>query len=1369
MLHRAGIVNVYQYAEETLRFGGGRLLLRGVNGSGKSTAMNMLLPFLLDANVRRIDAAGEQTGVLRSWMLSGRDEVQPTGYLWLELERAGDPEVDGGTTAPEHLVFGCGIKANRNTDSVNHWWFVTNRRPGIDLELVRPVGGNARAPLSAEQLRTEIGSECVWTKEQRAGYRTELHGRLFGGADIDQHLDLLHVVRNPRVGDRIDVDLPRHLHDALPQLSDAAIDDAATPLEKLEEHRRNVGQLTNTVRTLDAIAATYRQHARSELRGRATDGGAAAAEHRRRVQAVRIATDGLAAIDEHLAAAAAEQAAQREAIVRHRGEIENLYASTAYQSLGQLDDRRSEVARLGRAVGEAERLLDEARQLVVEHRDRVDRRRADARETLVRAERATTDLRAGADDGRVGAAAAALVAPSFVSTSREVGAPSGDGQQVEVPDGGVDTSATRAAALQIRSAGQLRAGDLAAVIEALDRADAAAEQAHLAAREATAAAERREAAADVEHRAREALRDLATAWRSDAEVWVARAADLRTRHGIDEGAPPLPDPSSVDVVAGHDTLAQAFASVVEASRRVQQVADAALVARLDREVELVAEATAVVTDLSTRELPEPPSTPWQADRRGPSFGELLDFTPSVSDADRAGLEAALEASGLLAAEVRADGLVAASGELLAVPSTVVEPSLADLLVPTVPDHIPLDPATVAGLLGSVSTDPADLDRAGGPTTVTVDGRFRSGVLTGRHRKPAAEHVGVTARRAMLDRLRAEAATALAEAEAAVERSRADRQQVAVRLAEVEDLWATVPDGRALVAAQIRVESSAADLALAVERHDAAVDAQERADRVHAELADAARRTCAELDLPHDRPALAAVGDALRSLPALADAVDRTLAELERSVSGWSEAVDDLTAAANRADAAATRAEDRGREHRTARSDLATLEDAVGADAKLVQDGIDDAKAALAAAEQGSEAAQRSITSLTGDRGKAVEAADHARDAAARAERTAVDALTGLRRVLAVPGLVDAAVEPSTVEVSAEVEPADPVVPTVEDSPAGLRALCRALLDQVPEAPPTPADSVRNALRQRRDSLGAGWDAQDHQPDPSLPLSVEVIGPLGTMPLAAAAARAADELGRATGLLTAQQDQALRNLLNGLIAEEVARKLHAAEELVTGMNARLGQVRTTHGIGVSLRWKRRDDLDDDLREMVKLLARRPDLRSGEQDGRLVEALSRRIEEARAADPEASYASLVGRVFDYRDWHRMQVLVHRTGDEPVVLGRRTGLSEGEKKLVSYQPLFAAVAASCDALAERAPDAPRFVLLDDAFAKVSEDNHAKLFGLLVDLDLDVIATSERLRGTHATVPELAITEVVRDADAGVIVLEHSHWNGTTLVEGS
>jgi hypothetical protein len=46
-----------------------------------------VLPFLLDADTRRIDAAGKQSGVLKASMLSGRDEPQPQGYLWFEVAK----------------------------------------------------------------------------------------------------------------------------------------------------------------------------------------------------------------------------------------------------------------------------------------------------------------------------------------------------------------------------------------------------------------------------------------------------------------------------------------------------------------------------------------------------------------------------------------------------------------------------------------------------------------------------------------------------------------------------------------------------------------------------------------------------------------------------------------------------------------------------------------------------------------------------------------------------------------------------------------------------------------------------------------------------------------------------------------------------------------------------------------------------------------------------------------------------------------------------------------------------------------------------------------------------------------------------------
>ena len=48
---RAGIVNLYEYANQAFDFAGGRLLLRGHNTSGKTKALELLLPFCLDGDI----------------------------------------------------------------------------------------------------------------------------------------------------------------------------------------------------------------------------------------------------------------------------------------------------------------------------------------------------------------------------------------------------------------------------------------------------------------------------------------------------------------------------------------------------------------------------------------------------------------------------------------------------------------------------------------------------------------------------------------------------------------------------------------------------------------------------------------------------------------------------------------------------------------------------------------------------------------------------------------------------------------------------------------------------------------------------------------------------------------------------------------------------------------------------------------------------------------------------------------------------------------------------------------------------------------------------------------------------------------------
>jgi len=339
--------------------------------------------------------------------------------------------------------------------------------------------------------------------------------------------------------------------------------------------------------------------------------------------------------------------------------------------------------------------------------------------------------------------------------------------------------------------------------------------------------------------------------------------------------------------------------------------------------------------------------------------------------------------------------------------------------------------------------------------------------------------------------------------------------------------------------------------------------------------------------------------------------------------------------------------------------------------------------------------------------------------------------------------------------------------------AGSQGL-RELLDLLAQLPlsdtEASSESVRQSLRQRRDALGAGWDAEALHPDLNQPLIVEVTGPSGRAPLAEQEQAVCQQHQQVEGLLNRKQDDALRQLLQGHIAREIAEKIHSAKRLVDHTNERLATVSTAHKVGARLRWRRSGELDAPTQRLVDLLAKTPELRTDDEQGELRRLLSDRLDEARVDNPDLPYQQLIADSLDYKQWHEMAIMVRR-GNNVTRLGRNTPLSEGEKKMVTYLPLFAAVAASCDALAQqRSAQGPeqgtaRFVLLDDAFAKVSEDNHAALFGLLVELDLDFIATSERLWGDHATVPELAITEVIRDAGLSAILLEHYRWDGFTL----
>jgi uncharacterized protein (TIGR02680 family) len=1381
---RAGILNVYQYQDEVLDFADGRLLLRGVNGSGKSTAMNMLLPFLLEADVRKIDAAGEQRGVLRSWMLSDNDDTQRTGYLWIEFTR------DAGDGTSEHRTVGCGIRANRSTDRVTTWWFSTDRRAKIDFRLTE-----ADVPFSAEVLRSELGPRGqVFTST--AEYRAEIARRFFGGTDPQAYFRLLHQVRNPRVGDRIDTDLPRTLREALPPVPEDAVSDAAQPLEDLEDHRRNVTDLTTTADALDGVVEVYADYARRVLMTAVE--GAASAVDAARTAARRVARDR----------AAAERAVTaREAAARGVGELadEHARATAERQGLTSLPEysAHADLVRRHDELGRA----DETAATLDAVRERAHARTTSAADAVgVARGQLESDLAgiAGhlgvvATATRTASAASALAhlpdPPALVTEPRhdEAGGTTVDAPEVLDPadPGAGDPTAQLPAALvgvadALRSH-RTRVRDLRERAAAADREAAAAD---LAETEAGEARERAEEAAEQADVARRAARIAADEHAGDVGSWRERvAAHVAAVPAAEPGGAPgwlaVPAGGADDDAPGDDLRRRADALVGAAQRLSDDTAGVLAAARsrasarveeIDGEVEGQRAEYARVE--AAGELPLPRAA-WRTDADTDDavlFASVVDFAEDLDEASRAGLEAALEASGLLAARVCADGaLRGEGGELLVAQGPGGEGGSSRWLVPVDTGSVPAQ--TVAGVLAAIGDAPGT---AG--VWVRADGSFGAGPLRGRHTKPAAEHVGAGARAQARQRRLAELAALVADAEVRLATARAvaaalDEHAEGLRVL-VRELPPTraVDDAASAAAGAVRYAEQARDRS--AERAAAAADTRRRADEAVARLQQGASDAGLPTDPARLEELLEAVGDAERALASVEAATERarrSVRSWREAVAGWEREVAELGSAVTDHRAAAGHAA-------SVRTELETVEASLGEEPAKVAARVGELDEHLREVAGRLETARGEQTTAAVAVREAELRVESSREALGEREKAATVGRSRLVEAAEVPGLLAAAersisggangtsahggaaevpLAPAQDEPAGDPEP----VPATPDTVDGAQELVEALRVRVP-APRVQVteDALEKALRATRDRLASGWDIESRRGADGTPLAVHVTGPTRAV-LARMVHRIAVQRRRATSLLSAQQDQALRNLLHGRIAREVADSLFAARELVGRMNRILKGVTSSQGIGVRLEWRPRSDLDPDTATALELLGKHPDLRTPDEDDQVREAVKGLVEQARTQDPEASYRTVIGDVLDYRTWHEMRIYLRRPNRNDELLTRRTTLSEGEKKLVTVLPLASAAAASAAAHDPHGVGAPRLVLLDDAFAKVSEDNHAKLFGLLVDLDVDFVVTSERLWGTHPNVPALAITEVLRDPDLRAIALVHYRWNGHEL----
>lgn len=1334
---RCGLINVYRYDNEEFRFERGRLLLRGNNGTGKSRVLALQLPFLLDGEVdaTRLEPDGDRAKRFEWNLLMNRHENR-VGYTWLEFGRRDE---DGRT---HYWTLGCGMSAWQGRPSVNKWFFLTRRRVGADLQLL----SEARVPLGQDALKLALAGEGeLYTTA--VAYREAVDRALFrlGRARYEALVNLLITLRTPKLQRKLDEDeLSSALSEALAPLPARVVDDVAESFRSLEDDQRALANFEEALRSVDAFLVEYRRYCQIATRRRADAVRKAHSNYEavgRDLVERRAAHEGAErAVADNVAA----QSGRKEELTEVSARIEVLEDSPQMRDARDLERAAQDATTARAAAQQVARDHDAARRALTEAQARVQRTAAAARKA-----REALDARLL---GVLEAARAVGLESFHVATFEAIdvfGEPA-----LERPRRAVESELRRRreAAVQLQR-----------------RCDAVrtASSKHDAARQALTAAEARLTAARTAEAERFAeLTRTGEALEAAIRVWLAGLRelafddidDLFLRLRAWSESPEDEQPWAAAARARHTEVARSLAAGFADARR--------------RHAELTGRIDALRRERERLEAGEhePPPTPptrdaaSRAGRPGAPLWRLCDFADDVDPQARAGLEAALEAAGLLDAWVTPTGALLAGDALdtvlVAGTCPIAQRPLASVLRPARElaevSSVPISAEVVTGILDRIGADVDD-----GAIWVAADGRFQLGPLRGRWHKPAAQHIGASAREAARRRRLRELAEEIAGLESELAVCAAECAEWKRRQQVLDHELSTLPKDQpvrkawsALRAAQ-EVRGRAQQDVAAAERdvmaaHKAQQEAEAERDRFAAEFG--LGPWIGDLDGYKDR--LHAYDRAATALwPAIAEHV-RAAEHVREAQSAAEQCEAQASAMQARVSAAEQTAV-------SAETKLRTLQETVGAAVAEIQGRLTAARAEqerLQKALRDLEAKSPGLIRDAATIAAAVTNLEQAQDGHEQARARAIIALQRLSNL----GLLRVACPTCTVPEGPTWSPRR-AVDLARDIEEALHAIGAG-----DEAWARVEKGLYGHGRALEDSL------LNHQFKPEVvredDLYVVTVPFQGQQRTMLEFRQSLDlELDSRRAILSAREREILENHLLGEVAVELHNLVHEASKWVDDVNGELLARPMSTGMTLKFVWEPQPDGPPGLAEVRELLRRRPVTWSPAERETVGTFLQRQIQRLRSDDqgnaPVSTRDALV-RALDYRQWHRFTI--HRKQDDGAwkPLTRRTyGTgSGGEKAIALTIPQFAAAAAhyrSAD------PLAPRLILLDEAFVGVDNDMRAKCMGLLEHFDLDFVMTSEREWGCYPTISGVSICQLATLQGVDAIGVTRFVWNGKRRIQ--
>lgn len=1337
---RLGLVDLFHYDSEEFWFRDGHLLLRGNNGTGKSKVLSLTLPFLFDAQIKpsRIEPDGDPTKRMSWNLLLGKHERR-MGYAWIEFGRLTEDR------QPQYFTLGSGLSAVAARPQVDSWFFIVDRRRiGLDLWLTSPQ----RVVLTKERLKDALGDHGQ-VFETATAYRRAVDERLFqlGTARYSALIDTLIQLRQPQLSKKPDeASLSNALTEALPPLSTDLLGDVAEALNQLEEDRRQLQEYEALSRAVGAFNERYRLYAMTQSR--------------RQARNLRSAQTGFDTASRALNEARAALTGARENEARADLDLQNakdgLRSSRTRWQVLQQDPLNREASRLDSAARDAEerqRDACEAELAETDAKTRVERETQAADERGRHKAQAETDLltiRSAAMDAvrssELGDAWTNNLLWSSAVTDLCI----------------ADAKALESANTDLRQSLDRRREQVGLLRQRRNDADRA-EQEHTARtrtrderfEEAEAAAKRREAADRMVEQQGVAL----------FEGWQRHFDGLQQLN--------VPDiQASLEALAAWVVAAQEENPARLALQNAQQHASERLA---KRHSELTAEQQALEAEKADLEVerdrlrrgeePGPAVSSFRADgtridRSGAPLWQLVDFRDDVDADARAGLEAALEASGLLDAWVTPDGRLQAAdgGELLLDTQLVQRPNHNDTLAAWLqPSGSPVGADITLDLLRGIACTRDD--RGTDETWLSPDGRFRVGALAGAWTKPVATYIGYAARAAARAR-RLEAiavqlkniAAALVEVEAHFAEYARQQEQAAAewRGAPVDDL----------------LRDAHAEASACSREFQAASSRLEEAKRLLSEANEALQTTrrmlmqdAHDLHLPDTHDGLNSIESALALLGQTALALVHAAGNLRQAESEYRLQRRRGQEAQRDAEQSAKRAAERRARADEAKTRLDTIRESVG-------DKVADFQQRL-------EQAAKAVTNRESLLEEKTETKRLAGEDRARAEQNVTNGQTALEerttlREQAIARLKGFAATDLLSVALPDIDLLDQRTAWTIEPALNLARRAEQALSSIPDDE-NAWKRIQSQLSQDYTALGSALSSLSHQAQMEQTADFGLVVSIIYQNRPERPDRLRDKLGAEIAqrreLLTAREREVLENHLQAEIAAAIQRLLQDADRQVDAINRELHKRPTSTGVRFRLQWQPLSEGADGapvgLEEARKrLLNTNADLWTPEDRRVVGTMLQERIETERANADAASGGSLLdqlARALDYRRWHRFTVQRWQDGQWRKLSGPA---SSGERALGLTVPLFAAVASFYSQSGY--PHSPRLVLLDEVFAGIDDAARAHCMGLIREFDLDFIVTSEREWGCYAELPGVSICHLQRHEGIDAIHVSRWTWDG-------